>query len=86
MAEQGELTMNPAFGYSGLKLNVRARRRNEDVNLPPINQFAAEMDHFAECVRDDKTPRTPGEEGLADMKVITKLYESAESGKTVEVA
>jgi predicted dehydrogenase len=79
--------MNPAFSYGGLKLNVRGRDLPEDgdINLPQINQFCAEMDHFAECVRDNKEPRTPGEEGLADLKVIEALYKSAESGQTVAV-
>jgi predicted dehydrogenase len=81
-SERAVMTMEPAFAYGGLKLHIRARDGESDAELPQVNQFAAEMDHFAECVRDNKQPRTPGEEGLADMKVITKLYESAESGKT----
>jgi predicted dehydrogenase len=85
--DKAQLTMNPAFSYGGLKLNVRGRDLPEDgdINLPQINQFCAEMDHFAECVRDNKEPRTPGEEGLADLKVIEALYKSAESGQTVAV-
>jgi predicted dehydrogenase len=43
------------------------------------------MDHFAECVVNDQTPRTPGEEGLQDLKIIKQLYESAETGKTVQI-
>jgi predicted dehydrogenase len=43
------------------------------------------MDHFAQCVLNDKTPRTPGEMGLQDVKIMMKLYESAESGKTIEM-
>jgi predicted dehydrogenase len=87
MAERAEITMNPAFSYGGLRLNVRGRGGKEGpVELPQINQFCAEMDHFAECVRNNTEPRTPGEEGLKDMKVIEKLYESAQSGKTVEVS
>jgi predicted dehydrogenase len=84
LSEKAEMTMNPAFSYGGLKLNVRGRGVKEgDIELPQINQFAAEMDHFAECVRDGKPVRTPGEEGLADLKVIEALYQSAESGQTV---
>ena len=88
MAEQAEIVMNPAFAYGGLKLSVRPKggKSQEITDLPQINQFVAEMDHFAECVRDNKEVRTPGEEGLRDMKVIEKLYESAASGQTVEVA
>lgn len=89
MAEKAEITMNPAFSYGGLKLSVRGGGKGAEggeIELPNINQFCAEMDHFAECVRQDKQPRTPGEEGLADLKVIEALYKSAGSGKTVEVS
>ena len=86
MAEQAEITMNPAFSYGGLKLHVRGRKGEQDIDVQQGNQFVAEMDHYAACVRDNKDPRTPGEEGLRDMKVIEALYKSAESGKTVEVA
>jgi len=88
MAERAEIVMNPAFSYGGLKLTVRGGGGDKGgpIETPQINQFCAEMDHLAECIRDNKDPRTPGEEGLRDMKVIEKLYESAQSGKTVEVA
>ena len=89
MAENAELTMNPAFGYNGINLHVRGKGGQEqEVARQPekFSQFAAEMDHLAECLRDNTDPRTPGEEGLRDMKVIEKLYESAATGKTVEVA
>ncbi|KXV21117.1 hypothetical protein AD935_08810, partial [Gluconobacter japonicus] len=33
---------------------------------PAQNQFALEIDHFADCILNDLTPRTPGEEGLRD--------------------
>jgi predicted dehydrogenase len=85
MAEQAEILLQPAFSYGGLKLHVRARQGEEDINLPDVNQFASEMDHFARCVLDNKQPVTPGEEGLKDMKVIEALYKSAGSGKVTEV-
>ena len=82
--QQGIVEMDPAFGYGGLRLRVRQRGKGEEnIELPQVNQFAAEMDHFAECIQKDTIPRTPGEEGLADMKVIEKLYQSAASGKTI---
>jgi predicted dehydrogenase len=84
--EQAVIDVEPAFGYGGLKMRVRPRGKGEEqVDLPQINQFAAEMDHFAECILKDTAPRTPGEEGLADMKVIGRLYEAAASGKTVQI-
>ena len=35
------------------------------------------MDHFSDCVLNGKDPRTPGEEGLADMRVIAAIEEAA---------
>ena len=46
-----------------------------------MNHFAAEMDHFSECVLSDKDPPTPGEEGLADMRVIAAIEEAARTGQ-----
>jgi glucose-fructose oxidoreductase len=83
-AENAIVTLEPAFGYGGIKMKIRAGKE-ENVQLPQVNQFAAEMDHFAECIMNNTEPRTPGEDGLADVKIMRKLYEAAESGKTVAV-
>jgi predicted dehydrogenase len=40
-------------------------------------QFQLEAEHFAECVLENKEPKTPGEEGLKDMEVIEKIYAAA---------
>ena len=82
---EAQVTVDPAFSYGGLHIEVLARGKPEPTDFPNINQFAAEMEHMADCVRNDKTPTSPGEEGLADVKIIRKLYESAESGKTLDV-
>jgi predicted dehydrogenase len=84
-AEKGQIRMDPAYSYGGLKLVTRSGRNEENLEFPQINQFAAEMDHFARCVLDNKEPLTPGEEGLKDMKVIDALYNSAAEGKTVSL-
>jgi predicted dehydrogenase len=43
------------------------------------------MDDFAQCVLRDKPTKTPGEEGLRDMKIIYAAYDSAKSGKPVKL-
>jgi len=86
MTDTGMVICDPAFGYGGLKMGVRGNQpQTEMLDIPNTNQFAAEMDHFAACVMNDQTPRTPGEEGWQDMKIIKKLYEAAESGKTLQL-
>jgi len=54
-------------------------------SFPDIDQFAAEMDDFAACVRDGKPTRVPGEEGLRDVRIIDALYRSAATGRDVKL-
>ena len=43
------------------------------------------MDHMAECVMQNKTPYTPGEEGLQDQRIMEAIYLSAKTGKPVKL-
>ena len=40
-------------------------------------QFTRQVDHFSECILHDRTPNTPGETGLADLRCIEAIYKSA---------
>ena len=55
------------------------------LRLREVNNFAAEMDHFSGCVLYGTRPRTPGEEGLADMRVIAAIEGAARTGKSVKL-
>jgi len=45
--------------------------------------FPQEMEHFVDCVMNDKTPLVTGEDGKAVMEIIFAAYESAGTGKKV---
>ena len=81
----GFVQMDPAFPYRGLRLTVHKGGKGCELKLEEVNHFAAEMDHFSECVLDGKEPRTPGEEGLADVRVIEAVAEAARTGKAVKI-
>ena len=81
----GWLDLEKAFDYSGQELRTNKGQLTTKHDLPYIDHFAAEMDHFAECVMQNKDPVTPGEEGLADMKVIAAIEEAARTGRRVKV-
>jgi glucose-fructose oxidoreductase len=82
----GGLEMEPFQAYAGNRLlRVQGRGRTE-VAYEPVDHFAAEMDHFADCIVNDRPVLTPGEEGLADLRVIAAAYESARTGRSVKVA
>jgi glucose-fructose oxidoreductase len=70
-----------AFTYRGLKC-VTSRGPLE---YPPVNQQAAQMDDFADCVRTGRKTTVPGELGRRDMRIITAVYEAAATGRRVRV-
>ena len=79
--------LDPAFGYDNLALQIgRKAGQAGSVDMrrfPPRNQFALEMDHFAEAIRANRMPRTPGEEGLQDTKLIEAIYQAAAAGHAI---
>jgi predicted dehydrogenase len=81
-AEKGWYELNPGFNYSGIQ---GMRSDHEPIALPEINQFAAEMDDFAQCILNNQPTRVPGEEGLRDVKIMMAIYEAARTGKTVSL-
>ena len=58
---------------------------NAPIEHPQIDQFAAEMDDFADVIRTDKTSIVSGEEGLRDMLVMDAIYKSAATGRKQRV-
>ena len=84
------VSLDPAFSYDNLALSIGRRAGSgngmETRRFSPKNQFALEMDHFAEAIRGDRTPRTPGEEGLQDMRLIEAIYQAAAGGSPVKLA
>jgi predicted dehydrogenase len=85
LAPKGYFELDPAMSYTGQRMRVNRGNELEERSLDPRDHFASEMDHMSHCVIQDKTPLTPGEEGLRDLKLMMAIYEAAASGKTVKV-
>ena len=63
-----------------------------DVSLKDLNtwtekkeMFQAEMDHFVDCCQNGTKCVSPAEDGVVIMKILEALYESAKTGKSVEI-
>jgi len=82
LAERGWFAMDPAFNYDGIR---GSRSDGRAIEYPDIDQFAAEMDDFADCISTGKRTRVPGEEALRDVQIMMAIYEAARSGKSVEL-
>jgi predicted dehydrogenase len=81
-AERGSFGLEPAYTYHGLH---GRRSDGQTIQLTDIDQFAAEMDDFAQCVLNNRPSRVPGEEGLRDVKIMMAIYEAARTGTTVSL-
>ena len=82
LGEHGWFGLDPAFNYDGIR---GTRSDGKAIDFPDIDQFAAEMDDFARCIQEKKPSKVPGEEGLRDVKILMAIYESARTGKPVEL-
>jgi predicted dehydrogenase len=51
----------------------------------PVNTYQAEIEEFGRAIIDDREPVISGELGLRSQKILTACYESARSGKVIEV-
>ncbi len=80
-AEKGEFGLTRAFRYGG----QAGYTSKGELELPHINQQAAQMDDFAECILKTKETIVPGAEGLKDMRVIEAIYRSIASGKREKI-
>lgn len=80
-AEKGNYELSSAYRYGGLA----GQTPEGPMKFPQINQQAAQMDDFANCILQKKATRVPGEMGLKDMKVIEAIYRSIASGKKEKV-
>jgi predicted dehydrogenase len=78
---RGAMIVDPAFNYDKLHLLMQLED-GETQELAPDDpdprQFLREADHLADCILQNKEPKTPGREGLRDMELIAQIYRSCE--------
>jgi predicted dehydrogenase len=82
-AERGWFGLEPAFHYGG---NKGVRSDGKEFEFPQIDTFAAQMDDFAQCILDDRESKVSGSEGMQDVKILMAIYESARTGRAVNIA
>ena len=83
--EKGTLELDPATPYFGHQMFVKLNGEKQERQIAGKNQFALEMDHLSSCVMHNKSPKTPGKEGLQDVKLMQTIYEAARTGQTIEL-
>lgn len=71
------------FGYQGTHLTGSYREDAKRLQLDETNpekdpkQFTRQADHLTDCILNNRTPNTSGEEGLLDMRHMQQIYKAA---------
>ena len=87
LGTEGWLRLSPAYDYQiplGLELAIgddepkRKKFRKHD-------QFGPELTYFSACIQNDKEPEPSGVEGLADVRIIRAIIESARTRRPVRI-
>lgn len=82
----GTLILDPATGYGGQKMRIEGQNARDITPGDPNTQFAGQLNHFANAIRDNSPIVTPGEMGLRDIRLIEAIYAAARTGRTVTLA
>ena len=78
LGTKGTMHLDPAYDYAGeIRSELILDGKRETRIFPREDQFAAEIDYFAECVRDGREPAQSGAEALTDVRIIEQLYRSS---------
>jgi 1,5-anhydro-D-fructose reductase (1,5-anhydro-D-mannitol-forming) len=72
-----------ARGYQAQQ--ERKPGEGKSIEVEPINTYKAEIEEFADAIIENRDPIVPGEDGLWNQKIILAAYESARTGKVIEV-
>jgi predicted dehydrogenase len=81
---KGVLKMDPAYEMTeDLKFEITIGGRTIQKVFKKHDQFAPELVYFSHCILNNKQPEPSGREGLADVRIIRALLESAENNRPV---
>ena len=83
---EGDICLDAAFDYVEPRTITITRGGNvRTETVPKRDQFAPELIYFSDCILRGRRPEPSGKEGLADIRIITGLYRSSDSGKVVRL-
>jgi glucose-fructose oxidoreductase len=83
---KGVLTADPGYEYAmALELKITIGDKKTRRRFAKRDQFAAEIVYFSDCILKNKEVEPSGLEGLADVRIVRAIYQSARTGKAVEL-
>jgi predicted dehydrogenase len=84
--ETGWAELAPAFAFEEeRRLSGKIKGKWFEKTFDPIDEFALELDDFADCIRVGRDPEPDGRQGLRDMVIINAIYEAARKRRPVKI-
>jgi predicted dehydrogenase len=86
VGSKGDVRLDPAYEYAGpRKEYLTVEGNTKQTTHSKSDQFAPEIVYFSQCILDDVDPEPSGEEGLADIRILEAISQSARTGKLVKL-
>ncbi|MDX2052828.1 MAG: Gfo/Idh/MocA family oxidoreductase [Polyangiaceae bacterium] len=86
LGTQGDLRLEPAYEYAeGLEQYLTTNEKTRHTSFASRDQFAPQLIHFSDAILNGTEPRPSAAEGLADIRVVEAILESAKLGRPVEL-
>jgi len=83
---KGVLQMDPAYAMAGeLKSEITINGKTRQLRYPKRDQFGPELVYFSDCILNNREPEPGGREGLADVRIMNAIVESAAQNKSVKI-
>ena len=84
--EKGWAALDPAYAYNeDRRFFGKIAGEWFEKKFKPVDEFSLEMDHFSECIRENREPLPDGASGMRDVAVIEAIYRAAKLGHAVAV-
>jgi predicted dehydrogenase len=86
LGTKGKLRLDMAYEYAAdISMEVSVGEKKQQRTYEKRDQFGAELVYFSDCVLHNRKPEPSGDEGLADVRIIRAISESARTGKPVKI-
>jgi predicted dehydrogenase len=83
---EGDIHVEPAYEYAeALQYRLTRDGKTTRKRGRKVDQFAAELLYFSDCILEDREPEPSAEEGAWDLRIIDALYESARTSAPISL-
>lgn len=84
--EKGWAALAPAFAFEEeRRLSGKIAGKWFAKTFKRVDEFALELDYFADCIRQNRKPEPDGEQGRRDIIIIDAIYRAARTGSPAKI-